>query len=341
MDPSAASRNHRIDGMRGVAILAVVALHYFVVAVPMDLRWRFPYLFTLSFQGWAGVDLFFVISGFLVGGKLLRGEDVLGFYVKRMGRILPLMWALLLGCAVAGLTSPIPRWHYAFLLHPIDLGLGIRPARVLEPLWSLGVEEWFYLCAPLLLTVPRRYIPSVCALLWTASIGFRLVLSYDAAWAFPLARLDGLAAGVLLAWWGRPLPRAELAPIFILLWMMLGPLAYINGGERAQYTFVATGVPALFAWWLSASLAPSPRPSLLQMRWLGWLGRHCYGIYLLHMPALILVDSPWLAVPVTLGAAHLSWRWLEAPFVRWSRRWAKAQSPVAADRAAAWPQAQA
>src|SRR5438445_5854386 len=147
-----------LDGLRGWAILLVLLTH---IAAP--LRWSTP-LLVISSYGWVGVDLFFVLSGFLITGILIDSKPHTGylksFYVRRILRIWPIYFLLL---AVVFLVTPylgrafeFPhsyyRWeYYVFYLQNVWLkDFGPAP---LQMTWSLAVEERFYLLLPLVVLI--------------------------------------------------------------------------------------------------------------------------------------------------------------------------------------------
>ena len=169
MDGALEQRVHwaDLDGLRALAILLVLGRHSLrpfisedayqpVVTVgPIDLT-------PLVLNGWIGVDLFFVLSGFLIGRQAWRGDSLRRFWFKRVTRILPAYWACLavvaIGLTVAGAW---PKSGADFLAHVVMLqdytGSVFVPA-----FWSLGAEEKFYLLAPLLVFVSGAGAASEC-----------------------------------------------------------------------------------------------------------------------------------------------------------------------------------
>jgi peptidoglycan/LPS O-acetylase OafA/YrhL len=213
------------DLLRAAAILLVVPVHMREEAVP-------AFLMPVRDFGWMGVDLFFVLSGYLIGSQLLRryaqGLDVSvsGFYVQRAFRILPAYWVVLaLYCWVPQIREqPEMRSGWRFLTFTMNLGLDRSAAGAFSHAWSLCVEEYFYLLFPILcIALMRR--PSLARTVWTAVAialfgaairGSSWVLSvaptigahdpdaiaviYDRYIYYPTyARLDGLLVGVVLA----------------------------------------------------------------------------------------------------------------------------------------------
>jgi peptidoglycan/LPS O-acetylase OafA/YrhL len=155
----AGDRLAELDGLRGIAILFVIVLHYVARApVPANARPLFGqpnWLLALADMSWSGVDLFFVLSGFLIGGILLdhRQSPNLwrAFYSRRVGRIFPAYFLLLL-LAVIGLPGDPPRPEGAvplvtYFLFIQNLWRGALPVVWLGPCWSIAIEEQFYLTA--------------------------------------------------------------------------------------------------------------------------------------------------------------------------------------------------
>lgn len=225
-------RIQELDGVRGIAILLIWFDHYIYGAAAQghdkDTFWGAVIrdIFPLS---WSGVDLFFVLSGFLIGGILIDYRSSDGyfktFYLRRGCRILPLyfIWIglffffgwLLSGHASAGWYGQefrrlqhFPNWSFFFFLQNFQI------ARLNDfgPIWtgitwSLCVEEQFYLLMPLvILFTPPRKLPWVLGFLLLAVVVFRFVLHlYSSAFTYVLlpCRADGLLLGVLCAWWVR------------------------------------------------------------------------------------------------------------------------------------------
>lgn len=216
-----------LDGVRGIAVLLVLMNnlypgepHTFVDGV----------LYLVSNTGWTGVDLFFVLSGFLITGILLDTKGAEGgagapgyfraFYARRVLRIFPLYYAyLFLLFVVLPAVAPLPPddvriareaqgWYWSYLGN-VRLAFG-APISRLEPglFWSLAVEEQFYLAWPLVVWVAgRRRLVALCVAMLAASlalrVGWRLAdggrQAMNAIYVLTPTRWDGLAVGALLA----------------------------------------------------------------------------------------------------------------------------------------------
>ena len=342
----AAAHVHRpeIDGLRAVAVLAVIVFH-------LERAWL-P-------GGFAGVDVFFVISGYLVGGILLREKDagvfsLARFWQRRIARILPACLAM----AVATLGATLwlcEGWDRASTgsafaamlaawanMHQLGQGDYFQLPEDAQPLlhcWSLAVEEQFYLIVPLVFALPgrwsRRSRLSAAGAAGLASFAACVWLTpRDPAAAFYLlpTRAWELLAGLLLALahHGRP---AGLPPSAAAAWCGAG-----LAGIVASFLLLREG--AGFPGW-EALLPVAATAACIHGRNAGpaghWLagpglqlvGRWSYSLYLWHWPVFSLTDyrllfaPPWVRTAVklalTLALAGACHRWLEVPARAWLR----------------------
>jgi len=319
-----------LEGLRGVAILLVLLFHA-----------RLPG----SAGGFVGVDVFFVLSGFLITGLLLREHERSGridlgaFYARRARRILP-------AAAVVLAATMIVSW---FVLAPLDLprvagdavasalsvgnirfaadatdyfGTDLTPSPVIH-YWSLGVEEQFYLLWPALLILatrsrrPRIGAGIVLAGVAIASYLAALILTDAApAWAFYSlpTRAWQLALGGLLAVGAGRLDRLPNGVAVPLGWLGLGAIlaALVVIVPGTPYPGLAALLPALGS---AAVIMAGQRPwsvaSLLAVPVLRFLGRISYSLYLVHWPIFVLpaanlaVDEE-LSLEVRLALAALA-----------------------------------
>jgi peptidoglycan/LPS O-acetylase OafA/YrhL len=348
-------RRPALDGVRGVALLAVLGVHVGMhPGAPQPLT-----------GGFLGVDLFFVLSGFLITSLLLQerqrsGSIHLGrFYLRRALRLLPALVGVLAGCwllaavwGTRGVRAELRKDTLGVLLYVQNwrLGLNGRTWGMVPHLWSLSVEEQFYLIWPaalaglLALRARRGWIVGLALLGVVVPALLRLALYTSGSWRRPYfctdTRADGLAAGCLLAllasWtggprgrWGRLALRAAAWPAAALL---VGHYVRCNAFDPYVYR-AGFSVVNLAAGVLLAAMLWSPPPLLawvLESRPLGWLGRVSYGAYLWDLPVGYLVMANagraphgvqaalLLAGPVLAGA--LSHYGLEAPFLRLKSR---------------------
>jgi peptidoglycan/LPS O-acetylase OafA/YrhL len=333
----------QLDAVRGLAVLLVL-LHNTNIYPSLHLG-------LISTNGWMGVDLFFVLSGFLITGILLDAKQSDGyfknFYARRCLRIWPLYYsALLFMFAVVPLLRPSqahaifeprssPWWAYPVFLQNFLVPIPTMATGLLGVTWSLAVEEQFYLVWPLVVRfctegqLRRIAIAIICL---SPALRFYLSLHQVNIYSNTFCRLDGLMAGALLALVTRAanfLPSKLVTPAWILF-LVSTPLALVIETFHARwigFSFIAAASVsfvylALFSTqrWLQA---------LLTNRFLVYTGTISYGIYLLEKipldaeKAFHLDQHPFLALPITTAAtyvmASLSWRILEKPFLRLKR----------------------
>ena len=309
-----------IELLRGIAVVMVLIEH-----LPINLvGWHSPSLdaFGRYWRGWPGVDLFFVISGFVIGRSLLpmtTGDggrldflnDTLAFWTRRAWRLLPSAWLWLLIPFLASIafnrsglfSTPLVNYRsmIAGLLdvanfHLAD-GYGRLPYGTTFPYWSLSLEEQFYLALPLLIFLLRRRLP------WLLGL---VVLAQFQAPHLPLTmvtRSGALALGVLLAFWSdtpawrlcepRPLHRRRAGIVMLTLpILLLGAL----GTEQVVGPSLNIGLIALLGGvlvWVASYDRDYLAAGLLPRRLMLWLGSRSYGIYLIHIPAFAATREIW------------------------------------------------
>ncbi|UCE07284.1 MAG: acyltransferase, partial [bacterium] len=207
-------RIRALDGIRGIAILLVLLWHYIACQAETDNGSLLAYFTRLLALTWSGVDLFFVLSGFLIIGILLdaKGSELYfkTFYIRRACRIIPLYFLMLCLFIIiprTGLTSnewlfakPLPLISYFtftqnYFMHCKGFG-----AHWLGVTWSLAVEEQFYLLIPILVwLLTKKQLLFVFGCLICMAPIFRLVFGNLGAYVFPFARADSILMGGLLA----------------------------------------------------------------------------------------------------------------------------------------------
>ena len=327
-------RSKWLDALRGVAILLVVTWHIFppILAHYWPLGGRFMSI------GWSGVDLFFVLSGYLIGGLLLRHRGSSNyyrtFYARRFIRILPLYLVSLGIFAMMSLELPAP--YYYLMAQNIVWSVQDRVAP--DVTWSLALEEQFYLCLPLLVAFcsPRR-LPHILVGCAIAAPLFRLTLHWlgypHAAYMLLPARMDALSLGVLVAWAQtnallvRP-PRWLLAGTFLGGAMVLS-LALLNLDSLGWVcgTIGYSVVDLFYAGVVALVVAHQPRlPTALKPFEL--LGLGAYSIYLFH-GALLDIFQKWFGahpeklIGFGLAMGLVAWicrRLIERPAIVWAHR---------------------
>lgn len=326
-----------LDGLRAVAVLAVLLFH------------AFP---QIGGHGFAGVDAFFVLSGYLIGGVLLRDPDLslTSFYAHRVRRIFPALSLTILGTLAAGwvlLATDEYRalgWHAlagaAFLpnfalmaeMGYFDVAAHWKP---LLHLWSLGVEEQFYLLFPLLLAACRRRATPFAislaittgSLIWVALIVTVFPIESQPSTLFfsPFCRFWELGLGAMLvsAKGAEDFRRIRSMVIFGLASLMVWSITSRPVPGSIATAWAIAGAVMAASWYISSTESPLHR--FLSLPTPVYLGRISYPLYLWHWPILVLGEvitasfdvrpAPWLigavAIPVSIGLASATYHLLE------------------------------
>jgi peptidoglycan/LPS O-acetylase OafA/YrhL len=352
---SAATRLPGLDGVRALAVIAVIAFHEQLSVLP---------------GGFLGVDVFFVLSGYLITDLLVaqwhqHGRLRLGnFWARRARRLLPALATMLV--VVTAATAIIEPSQLAALrpallaavtyssnwwqaLHHQSYFTQFGPPPPLQHLWSLAIEEQFYLVWPLLLIVlvsrfrSRRIRASaawLCAALsalattaiylpgadpsrvyyGTDTHSSALLIGAALALSWPLRRLRALTADT-----ARVADGLGLAGLALLGWAM----GHYRGDDRALYP-VGLLIAALAAGAVVlAAASPGLVSWVLGLPPLRWIGVRSYGIYLWHWPVIALTTAflarsrsrpgplIWAAeAALAVGLAAVSWRWIEQPIIQ-------------------------
>src|SRR6267154_983284 len=256
----------QLDGLRGMAVILVVLYHYSLDLV-LPTGSFLTYLKIPFRMGWCGVDLFFVLSGFLIGGILLDAREspryFQTFYSRRFHRILPLYY-IWIGAYFLIAFTLLPHSSGSFKIEPekwtivptyiffvqnlVKKRLSWIAAAWLSPLWSLAVEEQFYLVMPFLVRFfPRRWLlVSLFAAIAGAPLARIIVFHWDAGhtaqYVATPCRADALAMGVLLAlgWrnesWKSRFMRARKL-LYVVVFMLLIPVVYLAVSHPSSNDF--------------------------------------------------------------------------------------------------------
>jgi peptidoglycan/LPS O-acetylase OafA/YrhL len=342
------ARLPEIDGLRGIAIWLVLCGHYFVFEYSTALRDVSPLAFNLCSKFSWGVDLFFVISGFLIGGILLEHRHSVAllrtFYLRRALRIWPLYFliVLLLIGPMYGMGFPaqpryVPYWSYLLFGQNIWMSAGFWALFAFGPLWSIAVEEQFYVLAPLFVrraSVDR--INTLVVITIALAVSMRVVCIFVSAInpkTFTLCRMDAIAIGffgALLIRNDRSFCRRLLEPrrLRCLVALLLpGFVALAACTKLPPYLapmaplYVAVFFLAVLLFVISSPDAIMSRA--LRNRLLVISGNYCYFLYLFHYTILdnigLAIEDRLLVRLVALGVAFLlaviSWRLIEAPLI--------------------------
>jgi peptidoglycan/LPS O-acetylase OafA/YrhL len=320
-----------LDGIRGGAILLVMFFHFSAYGhglIRSDV-WIDRLYYRISGTGWIGVDLFFVLSGFLITGILYDAKHTdryfRNFYARRVLRIFPLYYAALLLFLVilpwlrpddAGLQA-ITRdgaWYWSYLANVRIADMGWPEVPLLGHFWSLAVEEQFYLVWPVIvLLLDRRRLQLACVLCIFGAIVVRVGLHFygnpTAAFVFTPARVDVLAVGAYIAVAARgPSGLQQLSriapPVAASLAAVLLFILGLRRGFAAYDPWVFTlglSVLALFFGAVLVLALTMPRHTklarLLDSSVLSFFGRYSYGLYVIHSPILFMFAG---AVPLTI-----------------------------------------
>ncbi|MFY9978829.1 MAG: acyltransferase [Candidatus Sulfotelmatobacter sp.] len=308
-------RMPELDSLRGTAVLMVLFFHGFYLSAGAT-RFHGPFrLFLFSTDvGWMGVNLFFVLSGFLITGILIdsreRRDYYRKFYSRRALRILPAYYGILLVIlAVSEMKLTARRMSLEFfglsLIYLANLtplfGVGMQYA----VLWSLAVEEHFYLIWPAIVrNASGRALRRICGSVIASSIGLRLLYfrqHHDCSAPYTWLLLDGLAWGALLASWARGRFSRPSAMLRLALacagGSLLAVVAFIparitSSGSFAGAVFAQPLINCFFAGVLALTLVlgTSSYKAIFAPAALKFFSEISYGLYLVHMLAFDIVD---------------------------------------------------
>jgi peptidoglycan/LPS O-acetylase OafA/YrhL len=354
-----------LDGLRFYAFLGVFVCHTlpFEASFYHNLHLPLPWLWGATVKaGAAGVDLFFALSAFLITSLLLREREETGdislrlFYTRRVLRIWPLYFVVI-GLAVVlshTTTNQHLPWYYVagylfFVGNWVHAAFG-RPESIAFPLWTVSIEEQFYLIWPVIVkTLGRRALILSAVLMFLLATVCRIAfvlagISGGYIYYGSTARCDSIALGILLALLAHQLPRLTTRARMLLLsagiagWIVSsawltdqpGPISMREVWGRLIISISAGAI-------LYGSLYG--RSALLTSNWIVRLGKISYGLYLLHLTGLLLAKSALhptsgtallatkaVGFVVTIILAFASYRWIESPFLRIKDRFSRVLS---------------
>jgi peptidoglycan/LPS O-acetylase OafA/YrhL len=333
----------QLDGIRGIAILVVIFHNE-------SAKYPFLYLDHIFANGWMGVDLFFVLSGFLITGILLDAKQSNGyfknFYARRCLRIWPLYYSsLFLMFVIIPFLRPAdghmifqrsgPWWAFPFYLQNFLVPDATGAAGLLGVTWSLAVEEQFYLVWPLIVrSCPTAVLRRIAVGIICFSPILRLLLASHGVnlYSNTFSRLDGLMAGSLLAMLIRSsdfAPSRFITTAWIVLVIAL-PGVFLTEALQAPWIVFSMSALASGAFlYLSLFSGQKWLEGVLKNRFLVYTGTISYGLYLLHklpfdLGVIAHLDKyPYFSAPIlfaaAFGMAALSWNLLEKPFLNLKR----------------------
>ena len=301
-----------LDGLRGLMTIGVILSHYFG-----ELRHGLPVT-----MGWIAVDMFFVLSGFLIGKLILDKQEhanfFVVFYVRRFCRIIPaymltvlLLSAILLYVPGKWLDTDVefPLWSYLSFNQPFFMiGTGTIGNHWLAPTWTLAFEEHFYLLAPALIVfTPRRWLVPVLLAITVSAVVLRTaifefgVLGDMAALVLLPARADLIVCGVLGAIavrnaaidWSKLIPAMRFVPALSLLAAILAHLVDHKFFDVISPLLIAIGCSA----YLLCIFLGTPEAIRYRSRVLQFFGNNGYCLYLTHLPVLGMMHGIFLGSP--------------------------------------------
>jgi len=317
------TRIPELDGLRGIAILSVVLMHYFYAPDPHLTR-PIHLIQRIFALGWSGVDLFFVLSGFLIGGILMDQRASPSyfktFYLRRAFRILPIYYVwLCLFILLILVGGPLLRVHthsgqlpalnfdiyrhFLFLQNLWDVDYTTLAFWWFSHTWSLAIEEQFYLIAPLLVRyLPQRLLPPVLGVIIILAPVLRVLVRLHSgaevnwpAYRLMPCRADSLAIGMLLAYvWRSELIRervlAKPARLYLVFALLLTGMMVIwwrypnpNGAITQSVGYSVIALFYAVLLMISIGLRSGIVAKFVRWRLLQEFGRISYCLYLIHL----------------------------------------------------------
>ncbi|HUQ47288.1 MAG TPA: acyltransferase [Gemmatimonadaceae bacterium] len=324
-----------LDGLRGLAVLMVMFGHFWLKQSPVNALQEWTYTFVQN--GWVGVDLFFVLSGFLITGILLEakgsGHYFRNFYARRTLRIFPLYWGFLFvyfvvlpnvitiapGSPFA--TEPgIKPWFWLYASNMLSLVPGAIIPPGLNHFWSLAVEEQFYLIWPaIVFALSIKTLERTCIALVVAAFAFRLFLlttpfHHTGGYVLLPARIDTLAIGAWLAIVAGDATRRDLverlAPRSFVIALVALAVANLPDlrmfGHRVSMQTVGFPLMAVIAASLIAigtgrAGKNSGIRGFFSSRILVTAGKYSYAMYVFHLPLVIVLEMAGLHMKTFSG----------------------------------------
>lgn len=362
MNPSSSKQYYpALDGLRGAAILLVILLHNFG-------------FINYFFFGWLGVDLFFVLSGFLITDILLNSVDkphyLRNFYIKRILRIFPVYYLLLIICFfilphITNLNQNLDYyknnqlWLWTYLQNWLYVFREPFGSKMLLHIWSLAVEEQFYLVWPitiLLIRKPKVLLVIVATVLFIVAITRFILWSYHIEYLaystlYTYTRIDGICIGCMLALMLRINPELlkKYTPLIVLGLAALNfGFYFFNAKHSNTIPYLAFVGYTTFAimFGLLVNEAVSQKSKIIDLifnnRILKFFGKISYGLYMYHLPVYIILfgmmqktlsgifslNEKTLAIvaslvitAISILLSLLSYQYFEKPFLRLKRKY--------------------
>ncbi len=335
-----------LDGLRGIAVLTVMIYHFSIVKRVTDSGIDAAY-YKIAAMGWAGVDLFFVLSGYLITGILLEAKGnsqhyFRSFYLRRVLRIFPLYYAYLAAFFVVlpffanRMLGPgqlaqfvelekIQLWLWLYASNLWTFFEGVHTGLATSHFWSLAIEEQFYMVWPLVVfMLSRGALRNTCVVL--IGLAFFIRVGLDVAgfephsiYTFTPSRMDTLLSGALLAILVQsPIDNEVLTRVARWLLIALAPISFAilwyGGGNAVDHVGIYTvGYSLLCACFASMVLLgvlgpPESRYTrFLRSPWLHFLGKYSYGLYVIHVIVRAVLVRV-VGLPIPIGGTQLPWQ---------------------------------
>src|SRR3989338_3237555 len=319
-----------LDGFRALAIFLVILHHVFYFFDMYSLAGNSYWIWKkLAYLGFLGVDVFFVISGFLITGLLIEDKNsqirVPRFYLRRCFKIIPQYYLIILAGLVLSWTIPaeIKKNLYYFPEYLVLLQNYSGSVPLLAHTWSIAIEEHFYLIYPLLISLiffikkepqqRRKWLTGMLLLLIISGNFLRYYFFKDVhspnnpgVWQVTHVRFDALIFGCLLKVWENALSfnKSPHNRLFAILFFALGFIVFLsflfqfNKIGWIDYTLVYLAAGAML---VSALKRFHPLIVLTENTFLRWIGKNSYGIYLWHYPILLAFKNLFMSLGIPLG----------------------------------------
>lgn len=318
-----------IEVLRALAMALIMVQHAAVVLIPW-MSWKTGPVYG-QFGFWSSVDLFFAVSGFVIGRSLLPTlppasdrraffRTALSFWVRRAWRLWPAAWlwlAVALAATVAfnrsgafGPIGPNVRCSISAVLGLANLHfartfLSPQGGGMMLHYWTLSLEEQFYLVLPFLVFFTGRRLPIVLALIVAVEFCLKR-MGPGSTLLSNVTRCDALALGVLLAIWSRSPLYARLEPRFLKPWivrlvlpialtLILARCARITE-DPSRFLVGENVLVAAFIVWIASYDGDYLLPPGRLKRAACWMGARSYGMYLLHVPVYLATREIWFRV---------------------------------------------
>ena len=347
-DPDFQKFHPGLDLLRGIAILLVILYHYFNLAI-----------------GWIGVDLFFVLSGFLITKSLVNLQNdprkYKSFFTNRVLRIFPLYFAALIAFYVAVLLFAkqsdnfsfyLQHWpfYFTFIENWLFIWKGIPAEAHLNHLWSIAVEEQFYVVWPVIVftfikksILPKLLVAIFLLVLISRTIYYLAIFEWNEEEIIfnPFFRADGFVAGALLNFLSFKKRKDIILAFCLLLTICFGGFLFARTMQQENSFVLTLGYSAIALFFASCInlilfYESDKFYSILPIRTLTKLGKISFGVYIFHWPILQFlylkisgyfnsiihyaelseILSTFVCLLITLTLSILSYRYFEKPFLK-------------------------